>query len=307
MKRPSFFVAGAPRCGTTALYTYLKEHPRVFLPAIKEIHYFASDFPDVHKIKFNSVDDYLNLFAEANETHLAVGEISPLYLYSTVALGRIKDFNPAAKIILTLRNPVDFVQSIHQLNLGLLREDEPDLARAWDLQELRRQGKMIPASCREPELVMYGELGQFGKHIQKVYELFPKEQVLVILFDDFAANPKAVYETILSFLDVPSDGRTNFPPVNAGFEHRSKLLARLIHPPQPVYRLFMKVISLFGVDFMKNVSLIYGKIEALNARRAPRDPLAPSMRAKLQNYFRDDIHLLASLTGRDLSAWLADQ
>lgn len=305
MKRPNFFVVGAPRCGTTALYTYLGQHPNIFLPVIKEIHYFASDFPDVQKLAFHSDDDYLKLFADANAGHMAVGEISPLYIYSTVALDRIKAFNPAAKIIMIIRNPVDFVQSIHQLNLGLLREDQPDLAKAWDLQEQRRAGQTLPPSCREPQLVQYGALGRFGDHVEKVLAAFPRDQVLVLLFDEFAANPQSAYENILAFLGLPSDHRTDFPPVNAGAEPKSLVMAKLIHPPQPVYKLFMKVISLFGVNFMKNISLLYGKIEALNVRRSPRSRMDPQLRAKLQAYFREDIQKLSVLIGRDLSAWLA--
>ncbi|MBV6397460.1 MAG: hypothetical protein HFACDABA_03074 [Anaerolineales bacterium] len=304
MKRPTFFVVGAPRCGTTALYTYLSEHPSIFLPVIKELHYFAADFPDVHKIQFRSDEDYLKMFADADSEVLAAGDISPLHIYSRTALERIHAFNPAAKILLILRNPVDFVQSIHQLNLGILREDVKDLARAWDLQEERRQGRQMPPSCREPQLVQYGNLGSFGKHLERVYSVFPRKQVMVILFDDFAADPKAVYESILAFLKVPSDGRTNFPTVNASFEQRSQFVARIFHPARSVYRFFMKVISIFGVNFMKNVSVFYGKVEALNTRPAPRAKMDPALRARLQAYFRDDIEKLARLLGRDLSAWL---
>ena len=303
MKHPNFFVAGAPRCGTTALYTYLRSHPNIFLPEIKELHYFASDFPNIQKILFKSVDDYLQMFADANEDHLAVGEISPLYIYSKVALKKIKEFNPAAKLIVIVRNPVEFVQSVHQLNLGLLREDEPDLAKAWDLQQVRSQGRRLPAGCREPELIMYGELGRFGEHLEKVYEVFPREQVLIILFHDFVKNPKQVYETILAFLDVPSDNRQDFPPVNSNYEHRSKLLGKLIHPPQIIYKVYMKLISLFGMQFMRLVSQIYNRIETLNARRIPRSSIDPELHTRIQSYFRDDILKLSELIHRDLSAW----
>jgi Sulfotransferase domain len=305
MKRPNFYVIGAPRCGTTALYTYLRSHPNIFLPEIKELHYFASDFPNVQKILFKSEDDYLKMFADANENHLAVGEISPLYIYSKVALRKIKEFNPAVKLIVIVRNPVEFVQSVHQLNLGLLREDEPDLAKAWDLQEVRRQGKLIPAGCREPELIMYGELGCFGKHLEKVFEVFPKEQVLIVLFNDFVKNPKQVYEEILAFLGVPSDHRQDFPPVNSNYEHRSKLLGKLIHPPQFIYKTYMKLISLFGIRFMRFVSRIYSKVETLNARRVSRSPIDPALYARIQAYFQDDIRKLSELIHRDLSAWTA--
>jgi len=124
--------------------------------------------------------------------------------------------------------------------------------------------------------------------------------------DDLSVNPKAVYESILSFLDVPSDGRQEFLPVNSNFEQKSKFLAMLIHPPQPVYNFFMKGMSMFGAGSMKNVSLIYGKIEALNVRRTPRASIAPGLRAQLQSYFRNDIQKLGELMDRDLSAWLAN-
>lgn len=305
MKRPNFYVIGAPRCGTTALYTYLRSHPNIFLPEIKELHYFASDFPNIQKILFKTPDDYLKMFAEANETHLAVGEISPLYVYSSVALRNIQAFNPAVKVIMIVRNPVEFVQSVHQLNLSLLREDEPDLAKAWHLQEIRKQGKMIPKSCREPELIMYGELGLFGKHVEKVFEVFPKEQVLIVLFNDFVKNPKRVYEEILAFLNVPSDNRQEFPPVNSNYEHKSKLLGRLIHPPQFIYKIYMKFISLFGMRFMRLVSQIYNKVETFNARRTPRSSIDPELQTRIQSYFQDDIQKLSKLIHRDLSAWMA--
>jgi hypothetical protein len=306
MKRPTFFLAAAPRCGTTALYMYLGGHPNIFLPDVKEIHYFATDFPDLQKIMFKSVDDYLKLFADAGEPHLAVGEVSPLYYYSDVALKNIRDFNPSAKLILVIRNPVAFVQSVHQLNLGLLREDEPDLARAWDLQEARRQGRNLPKSCREPALVQYGEMGLFGKYLKRVFDVFPREQVLVILFDDFAADPKSVYENILAFLGVPSDGRQDFPPVNANYEHKSKLLAHIIHPPQFVYKTFMRIISLLGVNSMRKIRILYDKVEMSNARRTPRASIDPALRRRILDFFRADIQFLAPLIGRDLSAWLAD-
>lgn len=304
MKRPNFFIVGAPRCGTTALYSYLSEHPNIFLPSVKELHYFATDFPALHKIAFNSEDDYLQLFKDAEDRHIAIGEVSPHYIYSDVALARIKEFNPSAKVILILRNPVDFVHSLHQVNLSLLREDEPDLAKAWALQDVRKAGKMIPKGCRDKRMILYGELGLFGKYAKKVLDTFSTEQALIVLFDDFAANPKAVYENILSFLGVPSDFRRDFPAVNANYQHRSKILARLIHPPPSVYRLIMRVLAVFGVGLMSRLNVVYGKIEMLNARRVARPEIDPALRTSLQGYFREDIQLLSGLIQRDLSEWL---
>lgn len=307
MKRPNFFIAGAPRCGTSALYTYLSEHPRIFMSQVKELNYFAADFPHVQKITFHGEADYLSLFAKADENHLAVGEASPFYLFSQVAFARMRAYDPAAKILLTLRNPVDFVQSYHQLNVSLLREDQPDLAKAWDLQEARRAGKNIPPSARQADLLLYGELGQFSRYVKRLFEIFPREQVKIFLFDDFRRDTRQVYDDALAFLGVPSDGRTAFPQINASFENRSALLARLFHPPQAVYRPFMRAISLAGPIFMKNVFRLYDRLERLNTTGARRAALDPVLRARMAAHFRPDVEELSALLGRDLSAWLAGE
>lgn len=271
---------------------------------VKELNYFASDFADVQKITFKTVDDYHKVFAKADERHLGVGEASPFYLFSQVAFKNMATYNPNAKVILTLRNPVDFVESYHQLNLSLLREDQHDLARAWDLQTERKQGRNIPSGARGADLLMYGELGQFGKYVEQLLTVFPREQVKIFLYDDLRADTRAVYEALLTFIGVPSDGRSKFPPVNANFENRSALLARLFHPPQPIYRFFIKIISLFGVGFMKQVSVVYNRLERLNTTRANRKQMDPALRARLQAHFQPDILKLSRLIDRDLSIWL---
>ncbi len=307
MKRPNFFISGAPRCGTTALYAYLSEHPQVFMSEVKELNYFAADFPHLHKITFRNEADYLRLFDRAAEQHLAVGEASPFYLYSDVAFERMRAFDPQARVLLTLRNPVDFIHSYHQLNLSLLRENEPDLAKAWDLQEARRRGEHLPPSAREPRLLLYGEMGRFSVYVRRLFAIFPREQVKIFLFDDLRRDTRQVYEDTLAFLDVPSDGRAVFPQINAGFENRSALLARLFHPPQPVYRLFMRVISIFGPNFMKNVFRLYDRLERINTSKAKRGSLDPALRERLSAHFRPDIEILAELIDRDLSHWLTGE
>jgi hypothetical protein len=306
LKRPNFFISGAPRCGTTALYTYLSEHPRIFMSGVKELNYFATDFPNVQKITFKSVDDYHGLFASAGPQHLGVGEASPFYLFSKVAFKNMYEYDPHAKVILTLRNPVEFIESYHRLNLSLLREDEPDLAKAWALQDARRQGEHIPASARQPELLLYGDLGRFGYYIERLFAIFPREQVKIFLFDDLRADARAVYEQTLAFIGVPSDDRREFPQINANFENRSRLMARMFHPPQPVYRAFVKFIGFFGPGFMEKVSIFYNRLERLNTTRTKRTGLEPALRARMLEHFGQDIKKLSGLIDRDLSSWLAE-
>ncbi len=304
MKRPTFFISGAPRCGTTALYQYLSEHPRIFMSEVKETNYFASDFPHVQKVTYRTVDDYHRLFEKATDAHLAAGEASPFYLFSRVAFENMRAYDPQAKVILSLRNPVEFIQSYHQLNLSLLRENETDLAKAWDLYPVRKRGEAIPPSARQPELILYQEVGQFGRYVEHLFTVFPRHQVKIYLFDELAADPRAVYEDILAFIGVPSDGRSDFPPVNAGFGVKSPLMAKLFHPPQFIYKPFMKLIGLFGAGFMKNVFRLYDRLERLNTAKTQRQSLDPALRARLLEHFRPDIEKLSGLMERDLSKWM---
>ncbi|UCC88813.1 MAG: sulfotransferase, partial [Anaerolineales bacterium] len=99
--KPNFFIVGAPRCATTALYRYLCDHPNIFMPRVKEPHFFAEDISVGKPTK--TLDWYMGLFEESSEEHLAVGEASVFYLYSSVAVRRIYEFNKEAKIIVILR------------------------------------------------------------------------------------------------------------------------------------------------------------------------------------------------------------
>ena len=305
MREPNFIVAGAPRCGSTALYAYLSEHPQIFMSKVKELNYFASDFPAMQKITFRSHDDYLRLFDAATDDQLGIGEASPFYLFSDVAFERMYAALPNAKIIVSLRNPVDFVHSYHRLNLTLLREDETDLQKAWSLQEKRMRGEALPTNLREPELLMYGELGKFSQYVEKLFAIYPREQIKVVLLDDLKADTKAFYEDLLVFLEIPSDGREEFPQVNANFENKSQFLAKLFHPSPKVYDVFMKTIALLGPGFMEKVSIFYKNVEQLNTIPTKRSEMNPEFRTYLTDYFREDVEKLGELLGRDLSSWQA--
>src|SRR5580698_1501830 len=105
MLKPNFFIVGAPKSGTTSLYDYLKEHPQVFLPK-KELYYFCYDL--TFRTPPISENIYLKYYTDANNQK-AVGDASVYYLLSPGAAKKIKDFNPEAKIIVMLRNPIQMV------------------------------------------------------------------------------------------------------------------------------------------------------------------------------------------------------
>src|SRR5580692_11872450 len=108
---PDFFIVGNPKSGTTALYEMLRSHPQIFMPTLKEPHFFAAEKPPSSPLP-NTLDEYLALFAAA-EPNQCAGEASPSYLRSPTAAGRIAQLAPDARIVAILREPAGFVRSLH--------------------------------------------------------------------------------------------------------------------------------------------------------------------------------------------------
>lgn len=296
MRKPDLFIVGAPKCGTTALHHYLSEHPRIFMSGPKEPWYFAADYP-----RFRStLGDYLALFRDATQHHLAVGEASAVYLRSAVALPTVKEFCPEARIVAMVRNPVDLAYSFHSQQVSSLNEDETDFERAWRLQEVRRRGDALPELCRTPPMLQYRDVARLGEQIAHLLDVFDSRQVKIVVFDDFAADTPGVYEEVLEFLGVPSDGRVDFPKLNVNQQARSRLLARMARrPPRLLMGPYLSLKRRVGWG-----DIGFGKwLKRINARPVRRPPLPVSFRLDLIEEFRSDVDRLAEILGRDLSHW----
>lgn len=294
MKNPNFFIVGAPKCGTSALAAYLANHPNVFFCEPKEPNFFADDF-DGHR-RIRDMTTYLKLFNNAQSSHLAVGEGSVLYLYSRNAISNIYRFDPHARIIVMLRNPVDLVISLHQQFLHALYEDEPNFEKAWELQSVREKGLSIPRLCRQPELLMYAEISKVGVQLERLLSIFPKEQIKIILFDEFSADVSAVYQAVLKFLQLPDDGQNDFPRVNEAQQIRPGM-ADFLARNSPVFLRNMITEMRFN-RYLKSVAKF-----ADTMFKAPykRQPLSPDLRSKLQLYFQEDQNLLQSLLSKNFN------
>jgi hypothetical protein len=302
MTIPNFFIVGAPKTGTTALASYLADHPRVFMSPVKEPHYFAKDIQRpswVHdKVR------YMSLFHNVTGEHLATGEASVWYFFSAVAVKNIREYNPDAKIIVMLRNPIDLVSSLHSQLLFSMCEDQSSLEKAWRLQEDRANGRQLPKSVKmgrfPAKCLQYAQVAKFGEQLERVLDIFPASQVKVILYDDFKACPAVVYEETLSFLGVPSDGRTDFLPVNENKVLRFKWLG---NPINNGGRLGGIILSLKRRLGLPSLGLI-GCLAKLNGRRTARVTLGAAFHRELAEEFRDDIYRTGKLVNRDLSSWL---
>jgi hypothetical protein len=297
--KPNFFILGAPKCGTTALFEYLRSHPAIFLPRVKEPHFFATDLGSYPAIK--SLEAYHALFGEARPEQTRVGEASVYYLRSTAAAANIRQYQPGARLIAMFRNPVDMLHSFHSQLLYVAEETVEDFEAAWRLQERRARGLELPRGSRGAFLLQYREMGRFGSQTQRVLASFPAEQLKVILFDDFAADPKRVYDEVIAFLGLPSDDRVEFPRINDNKRARVTWLRNFLRKPPPVvrntYRSIKQRVGGARMDAVKSA------IVRRNTVREHRPPLSPAFRAELVEEFREEVALLAQLLDRDLSHW----
>ena len=299
MKRPNFFIVGAPKCGTTALSEYLRAHEQVFMCEPKEPKFFVEALG--HLREAATEPEYLELFKEAGERHVAVGEASVWYLYFSESLPRIKAFAPDARIIVMLRNPVDLVYALHAQCLFNLLESETDFEAAWRLQDVRARGEAMPEGNPTPRTLLYGEIGKIGSQLENLYAYFPPEQVQVLLFDDFKTDAGAVYRRTLQFLGLPDDGRAEFPPVNENKRLRSQALGRFNRRPPRLWQAgAARVKRLLRIEGPVG---LYNWMSRWNVVAEQRAPLSPEFRAELEAHFADDVALLSDLMHRDLSHW----
>jgi hypothetical protein len=298
--KPDFFIVGAPKCGTTALYEYLRPHPNIFMSAVKEPHFFAKDLGQYPAVK--TLTDYASLFAESTEQHLRVGEASVYYLRSSVAIPNIHEFNPDARLIAMFRNPVDMVYSLHSQLLYVAEEGVDDFETAWRLQEPRSRGLDLPPRCSEPLLLQYEQIGRFGTQAQRVLATFPAAQVKFILYDDFVASPRAVYDDVIGFLGLPHDNRTEFPRINENKKARIGWLKTFFRKPPPPLRDAVR--GLKQAVGHEGISTVKKRLVKLNTVSQRRPPLSPALRAELVETFRDEVALLSRLLNRDLSHWV---
>jgi hypothetical protein len=292
---PNFFIVGAPKCGTTALYTYLKAHPEVFMPVRKEPHFFGRDL-DHLPIDAQTLDEYLGLFADSHGEP-RIGEASVWYLVSKTAAREIKDFAPGAQIIVVLRNPVDMVYSLYQQNIYVGAETL-SFAAALDAEPERRAGQRIPRTVRRRQALWYREVASYTEQVARYFDTFGREVVHIVIFDDFKADTRGSYRSTLEFLSVDPCFETEFAVVNRsklvrnrtfhyGYTRLEQLgMRHLPHRWWPYYRRFF-------------ISIL----RTINTYKAPRPPLDPDLRMRLQADFRPEVEQLSALLGRDLTAW----
>jgi len=290
-RRPDFFILGAPKCGTTSLAAWLREHPAIFLPAIKEPHFFNTD----DRRGVATLDGYEDLFGEADETCLSVGEASVWYLSSADAVRNILAYRADARFIVMLRNPVEMAPALHAEMVLTGHENIRDFRAAWELRDERRRGRHLPPLVWARRRLDYGEICSHGAQIERLFSLVDPRQVLVVVLDDVVVDARREYRRILRFLGVHDDDRAVFPIHNRARIARSPRLTRLLF-------VLTQLKARLGI---KRGLGLWGRIANLNVIESPRDDLSEETRILLRKYFALDVERLSRLIDRDCRSWVA--
>jgi hypothetical protein len=294
---PDFYIVGAPRCGTTFMYEYLRQHPQIFMPDNKEPNFMCKDLDSgsyLDSLSFMRDEAaYIRLFAGAPAGSLR-GEASTWYLYSETAAGLIKAMNPDSRVIIMLRDPVEMLYSLHGRRVYGGSEDLP-FVDALEAEQDRRNGRRIPHRARNIKALFYREVGSYSRQVQRYLDTFPADRVHVVIFEEFRRDPAAAYAETLRFLGVDPDFHPQFAVVNASASRRSQRLRQLMLSPT-VVRVARAVIP---ARVRPRVGPI---VDALTSKETPRPPLDPTVRNQLQAELRPDVLKLDSVLGRDVSA-----
>lgn len=287
MRKPDFFMVGAPRCGTTSLHDYLGQHPEVAIPA-KDLYFFGSDLTSEPLAMLRRIVDegkYLAYFANRDEKRL--GERSVWLLYSEKAAEEIKRFAPLAKIIIMLRNPLEMLPSLHQHFLINGMENIVDFREALDAESERKMGRKIPFFGLPPKFYFYSEIAKFATQVERFVKAFGRSNLRVIIFDDFIRNTEEEYRKILQFLEVDDSFKPVFRRLNPRQELRYPFLIRGIAQ----HRLIPKKLRSTIIRFNRKIAL-------------RPTTISQELKHKLSQMFEAEIVKLSELLGRDLSHWL---
>jgi hypothetical protein len=311
---PDFFIVGHPKCGTTALSWMLGQHPRVFIP-MKEPRFFSpelrsrsrriapSNAPD-------TLDDYLALFAPAGPEQRA-GEATPMYLRSRTAASRIAEVQPQARIIAILREPASFLRSFHLQCAYNHVETQRDFGKAIALEPDRRQGRRIPRLSQSPQTLLYSDHVRYVEQLRRYHALFPPEQVLVLIYEEFRRDNEATVRRVQRFLDVDDTlpiepvESDPLPAVRLQALHQASRLTSVIRRNRasaPIVRAVNR--------FMPSRHVSNGRLRAGWRRVVYTEPSPPDERLmrELRRRFAPEVVALSEYLGRDLvSLWGYDR
>lgn len=314
------FIVGAPRCGTTTIAEWLRQHPAICFPFVKEPHFFAQhDLTGMDREDMVPLveREFLNRFyahCDNSRRHGLDGSVS--YLYIPERLVPALALWPEAKFLIAVRDPMTMLPSLfHRLRYTgdetLDRFDE-----AWAAIPARAAGRRIPRTCLEPRWLRYDEAGRLGTYVERCFELLGRERCFVSVFDDLMDDPQGQYRRICAFLDLEPNPHTDFSPQRESRGIRFGSLQRLLKRPPTFARDLLAGAQfrqrqqdfqkLHGRDDDVAEKIFSWRKRLLRWNRVPleKQPIPLALQQEMRDRLEGDVALLGRLLGRDLSHWL---
>ncbi len=286
---PDFFVLGAQKAGTTTMFDYFASHPGVYVPMQKEAHFFTYwPGPDpatkqlADRSHIASIDEYLALFAGAAEGQI-IGDVSPSYLYGPYVPGRIARYCPGAKLIAILRNPVDraFSNYLHCVRTGRENLSFEDA--------LAIEGTRIEDGW--DYIWHYSAKSRYAEQLKRYLRFFKREQLCVVIFEEFVRNPAEAWADLSRFLQIESFMEIDMQRIsNRARIGRTRTLRRIL----PVLE---KRVAPFKRYIPKKIKIL------IKEGLFKRPQLTPRERKALMQQYTSDIEELEQLLGRTLNVW----
>jgi hypothetical protein len=322
---PNFFVIGAPRSGTTSLYEYLDAHPDVAMSTVKEPDFFSLGCLDaVHPlgqpgpatleeaatadpVLAEKLAAYLDLFSRVRDES-RVGEASAVYLGHPTAAWHLRAYRPDARFVVILRDPAERAHSHYVHGRRIYAEHGQMEAigapgRSVDEEWTRAVDAAVAGGMPDPAVSdpdVWVRSGYYHSHLSRWYSLFPKDQLLVFLYEDLVDDAAALMRRTYEFLGVdPSFALPTTEAFNASVVPRNRRLFTLFTTRNTAMRWAR------GVAPPRVRGLAVRTRNRVLGRGKPG--MDPELHRKLRAIYREDTLALHDLLGRDLSAWLAPQ
>jgi hypothetical protein len=307
---PNFFLIGPPKCATTAISRHLSSHPDIFMCEPKEPCYFIYTNGNPYGWPARGhpidVDTYTALFQHADNAKV-IGEASPYYIYCEHCAEAIREFQPDAKILAILRNPIERAYSMYlywnQENPKAEKVDYESFREAF-LNDSYVHDFNPPGQSNFKVVKWLRDMGYYGRQLKAYYNAFPREQILVVRYEDLVRDTAECLLQIYRFLDVdPTLTSMSLDRVNATVV--------------PRWRSLYNWLNLNRTSRIREIcKLAFGRIEQVRAIRTTinrlntspisiKNRLSGALYDELIRHYAQDIEYLSDLTRMDFTNWLS--
>jgi hypothetical protein len=278
----------------------IARHPSVFMSPKKEPHRFGADLPALRVRTLMSAGGYVELFRGVAD-EAVVAEASVWTMRSALAASEIGRFEPDARVIVMLRDPVDMLASLHGELCRAGVEDILDLRAALDAEPDRRAGRRLPRGVMNRGQLLYSEAVAFAAQVQRFIDALGRHAVHVVLFEDVRADPVSVMAGVQRFLGVEIRDDVRLVPSNPGRTVKVARLQRFARQAGVARSVTRRLVPAGARPRLART--VVDTIERVNVSSAARPTVPLDLKADIRARYRDGIERLATIVQRDLSSW----